>query len=861
MKKAKRIRLIIIAAIVLILAGFVAYFYFNFYAYKGYKKYLTKDVAYEKGTKFNQLQDSDPKVSGMVLAAENDYLKLYTNTKTTEIAVYDKRSGEITYSNPVDRDKDTLATGSNKVDLNSQFSLTYYDIKMAQATMYNYDYSVERKQYKAEKLKDGLRYTYLCGNMDSPTGLVPPYITQKRLEEIINKITSRMDKNKIKNSYVASSSLNGFLELTAGAKSSKIGLSKMGSILEEVGYTQKDFEADQAAAAGGKTPEKTTFTIPLEYRLVKDKLVVSIPMKHVKETGSGYLGYINLLPYMGAGSSKENGYMFVPNGSGSLINFNNGKQTSERYNQYIYGMDETAMSYTQLDDTEKARMPVFGIKHENNAIFAEITKGDSFANLIAEVSGTTNTYNNVFPSFELRGALKVSVLGITGASSDMPTLEKKLYDSDIEVSYAFLEKKDASYSGMANYYRNDLIDSGKLTQKNKEDSIPFYLDIVGGVKMKQSFLGQHYNKEYAMTTFDEAGKITDGFTDNNINNLRVNYLGWFNGGYYNSPVKSVKVDSVLGGRKDLKALNNKLIEKGAKLYGDAAIQKVSYTAKHFNGNFEAAKRYSGDPVVYGEYNPIYLNTDSALGGYVERIYYIISPKFLGRYVSKFAKAVEKIDISGLSLRDLGDTLTADKRRTEIINREKAKQIAEAQLKTLKESKKNLMINGGNAYSWAYATDLTNIPKSDNKFYLVDEEVPFYQMVIHGSIDYTAEAINLSDTYDKQDVILRMIEFGEAPHFTLSYKESSKIKYSGLNTLYSTQYTTWMKDAIDIYKKTNDALKYVVNSTIVDHTILDNGIRKVTYDNGAIFYINTSNKDASAENVTIPAKSYVIEGVK
>ena len=77
----------------------------------------------------------------------------------------------------------------------------------------------------------------------------------------------------------------------------------------------------------------------------------------------------------------------------------------------------------------------------------------------------------------------------------------------------------------------------------------------------------------------------------------------------------------------------------------------------------------------------------------------------------------------------------------------------------------------------------------------------------------------------------MIEFGSAPHFTLSYKESSEIKYSAMNTLYSTQYQTWLGDAVEIYQKTNDALKNVVNSTVIDHAILAEGIKKVTYDNG------------------------------
>ena len=99
--------------------------------------------SYEPGAEFEPLPEAEPSVPGMVLAAESDVLKLYTNTKTTEIAVYDKRTGEITWSNPPDRNADNIATGINKIALHSQFMVTYVNHMMTQATMYNFNYSVE----------------------------------------------------------------------------------------------------------------------------------------------------------------------------------------------------------------------------------------------------------------------------------------------------------------------------------------------------------------------------------------------------------------------------------------------------------------------------------------------------------------------------------------------------------------------------------------------------------------------------------------------------------------------------------------------------------------------------------------------
>ncbi len=855
MIKTKKIRLIIIAVILFGITGYAAYMCVNYIFYNEYTRYLNS-YTFEEGTEFKRLTDSDPKAEGMVLAAENDILKLYTNITTTEVAVYDKRSGEITYSNPVDRDNDPIANGRNMVDLNSQFLLTYYDTSMTQVTMYNHDYSVKKGQYEIESIDNGIRYTYLLGNMGNPTGLVPLFITRERLQQkILDKLTEKEGK-AILAYYHESKVKEGFLELMEAAKSNKVGLQKMNKLLEQAGYTQTDFDEDAAMVEWGEGADKTTFTVILDYRLMEDKLIVTVPTGRIIETGSGRLANIDLLSYFGAGGAEEQGYMLVPNGSGSLIYFNNGKKT-ERYIQYIYGIDEANQSYTVIENTEKARLPVFGIKHEKSAVFAEITSGDALANIAANVSGNNNSYNNVYSSFLLRGAEKVSMFGSDGASADLPALEKDIYDLDITIVYTFLTEEEASYSGMAAHYRNDLIRRNKLAVKEESEAIPFYLDIVGGVKLQQSFLGAPYLGVYPMTTFEEAGSIIDDFLDENINNLRVNYLGWFNGGYYHDAPVKLKVERKLGGKKELEALNTKLAENGGELFGDVAIQKVSFAADHYNWKMESAMYYSGYVVSFGRVNPVTLRQTGGLG-YTETNFNLLSPKFLVRHVDQFLNKVNQIDLSGISLRDLGDTLTSDKRRSNVINRQQAKQVVLGALNEFDMLYDALMMNGGNAYSWAFASDLTNIPAGHNPFYIVDEEVPFYQMVIHGCIDYTSGSINLNDGYDKREIILRMIENGSAPHFTFSYEESSAIKYSGLSSLYSTQYKTWFADAVEIYQKTNEALKHVVNSVITEHSVAEGGIRKITYDNDVVIYINPGKTEVGINGILLPAMSYRIE---
>jgi len=62
----------------------------------------------------------------MKMVAENDYLALYIDEGSTEVAVRDKKTGRVWYTNPPDRSEDPIAAAINKDKLNSQITVVYY---------------------------------------------------------------------------------------------------------------------------------------------------------------------------------------------------------------------------------------------------------------------------------------------------------------------------------------------------------------------------------------------------------------------------------------------------------------------------------------------------------------------------------------------------------------------------------------------------------------------------------------------------------------------------------------------------------------------------------------------------------------
>lgn len=848
-RRKKRLIIIVVVALLVIISASALNIIFRYFKYDEYKKYEVKSKT-EKGERFVAVNEDKPDVEGMVLVSENDNLKLYTNLETTEIAVYNKNDGSITYSNPQDRDTHT-GTGINASNLSSTLAVTYYNKAGNVATINNYDMSIKNGQFETESIKDGIRYIYTLADEDSIASIVPYYISEDGLNKVMEK-SSDYDARTVKGKYKLE---NGTYVLNDSAKKSKVGMEKLNKIFEKAGYTEEDYAKDME---GHEEDESLSITIPLEYRLTDKGLEATVKAADIEEHGNVYISQIDVLQFFGAASNKAQGYILVPDGSGALINLNSGNQATA-YNQAIYDIDPVAQNYVVIEETECARLPIFGIKADDNAIFARITAGDAIASVNADVAGKLNNYNYAYASFNVREKELLNMFGVQGSKSDIPVVEKSLYKIDLSVSYSFLTKDDASYSGMARTYRKQLIDEGILKETNQSESVPLYLDIIGGVEQKKHIMGIPYEGVCAMTTYDEASEIVDNLYDSDITNLRLNYQGWFNGGIYHDVADKIKLIGSVGSKSDLESLNKKLEDKGGKLFMDVAFQKVSHESKRFTSVLEASKYYSGYVVELGATDPSTVRQTSNLEWYDEMIYYMISPKFLNRYVDKFASKITKYDVSGINLTDLGSVLTSDKKRSELINRQQAENIVIGQYEKLAETKKNLMETGGNEYSLKYVSDIIDAPTSYSAYYIIDEQVPFYEMVIHGSISYSGEAFNLMDDDLDDDFVLNCIEYGIAPRFTLSYKNPSKMKYTSSADKYSVLYTTWLDKAKEMYGNINEALKDVDGSAMINHEKLDNGLIKVDYENGKTIYINKTSQDITVDGNTVKAKNYLKTG--
>lgn len=849
--RVKRILWMILTAALILAAVLIIRYVFRYKKYDAYKGIILPPVSYEEGSEFTPLKDEYKAVKGFVPAAENGTAVLYLNQKTAEVALYNKESGITVYSNPQDADKDPVARAGNLENLKSQFILSYLDGNAKEGTAWNsYAKSVANGQMSFEGIENGVRVIYNLSN--EKLLLVPDALTPEWYEIFINA-----GKKQAKKSYVLNEE-TGLYELKTQGVTAR-NRQQIDADAREAGFTMADFEQMQAllppAEDAEEQAETLSFTVTLDWTLTDDGLEVTVPYEGLGEFGNGKLRAIQLLPMFGAAGAKETGEIVLPEGSGALIYFNNGKSASAQYNKNIYDLDPVDSDLTAPQNQQTVRLPIIGICREDCSLLVSCERGVSLAAITADVAGRNNSYNYAYFTFSLR---RTDTLTISGES--VIVAEKDLYPVDLKVRYALVSKNAGGYADIARAYRERLIQSGALEREtDSAEDIPFYYDVIGGVKETAHILGVQYLRLLPMTSFGEAEQMIAELGKLGITNQSMNLQGWMNGGYYHDPVRKIKVIGKLGGEKGLASLIGCMNEAGGRVYPDAAVQQVSDIAKGFTPSAEASRYYAQGYVVnLARVSPVSLRRTDTMG-YRELGYKLLSPRFLPRYAEALSEEAEELELTALSLRDLGNDLHADKRRAEVINREYALDLVKDAFAAISDGGRDILVSGGNDYCFPYVSAVIGAPLDATPYPILDEQIPLWEMIVHGSVSYAGSPVNMTQSEVRRADLLHLIDYGASVRYSFTWRDAAEMKYTGLNSSYATTFASWKEQAAEDYAFVNGALKYVSGAAMTGHTKLSDTLTRSDYSNGIGIYVNTGDSFASADGYTVAPYSYLVTG--
>ena len=573
------------------------------------------------------------------------------------------------------------------------------------------------------------------------------------------------------------------------------------------------------------------------YTLGKEYLSASIDFKSIKETADLKLLQITLLPALFAGTGDDNGYIFVPDGSGALINFNN--NSIKAYNADVYGTEASKDNNMKTSYDRSIRMPVYGMVKNGGGMFAIIESGDAVASISAASANTESYYNYVNSTANIRCTYEKAMFTANDKTNQTVFAAVKQTDGAEAFTVRFyLLGKGADYVEMAKVYRNYLTTEKGL--EKQRTSAELNVEFIGAIDVKANFLGFSYYKSKALTEYSEALGIVKELKKDGIENIAVRYLGWSNNGMTNAAVmKKVKASGVLGGKKDLRLLNEYLNGEGVPAYYDIDTLKF----------YKGAKKYKvsspfNDRISFSRYlRSVYAKDIS------KRSWYLLSAKYLESNYSMLEKSLKRLDMESCSLASVTSSIYSDFNSKDTVTRSEMLNSAAAVLKAAGKTAGET----ANSYALPYLNKIFSAPMYSSGYLILDKEIPFYEITLHGMIDLTGESQFVSN--DRSVNYLKTVETGSQLMYTGMAADSSEIVDTDYDYLYGTSFSLWKDDAVSKYKEYYPLLKEISDSLIVSHRELQNNVFETGYENGIKVIVNYNSQDVQADGIKIPAYGF------
>jgi hypothetical protein len=597
---------------------------------------------------------------------------------------------------------------------------------------------------------------------------------------------------------------------------------------------------------------KAGFVIPVAYSIQGDAFVATIQADRIEKRGKYQLVNVYLLPFFGAGNLNDEGYLFVPDGSGALIRFNNNKSIYRSYNERVYGGDQAIAMAEQTRVTETVRLPVFGMKRNDEGFLAVIHHGAYQAGILAESSRKSNQYNSVSSYLNLTEfETNILMAGSLNEKAVVRPSSQETGNLPYEVRYYFLSGDKADYAGMAERYRQYLTEEQgvKTVPARSDDSLPLMLELLGGVKKRDTFLGIPYGTVETLTSYKDVESIAGRLIEDGLTNLAIRYEGWAAGGMKDEVPVSLDAEGNLGGDKAFRRLIRSMEDQGIALYPVVDPIHLYENGNGFSKFADAAKNISRAPALRSAYRISNGTKDPSV-----KPWYLLKPESVREAVVRFAKNAERSELDRAAIQGIGSVVYSDYRRGALSKNETG-QIWEASLETAAGKLDGLSIDRANAYAFPAAESLTNVPLTSSGFDIQDEAIPFYSMAVSGLIPAYSEPINLMG--NTRAYLLKLIETGTLPAYRYIARDGSLLIGTDYEGLYSGNLALWYDDMLAHYEELNAALTPVVGQPIVEHEKLAEGVYRTTFGNGIAAVVNYTGEAVTVERETIDPYGYLI----
>ncbi len=795
-----------------------------------------------------------------LLSIKNSRFSFEIDEETGRFWVRDLKFGTAYYSNPADDGQ-----GFNNETLYSQMTVEYFTAASERITLNSYDHSSALGNMTV-KQEDGKIYAqYIFGKFTVDKTMIPTVFTENEFKELLKedidtalfekryKLTDKDDDDdgELTKEYplLADQPLYILHQYTPN-----YDIENIYKELKAIGFTNdKLIEHNEKHGLTVEYSDNTQISVTVIYSLESDGFSATVDCNTLDVMGNATLTMIKLLPYYEAGFQSEDGYMLLPDGSGALINFSNDHLSLNSVTVPIYGTDDALSVSQKFTYDERATMPIFGISRTDRGTLAVIEEGDSLATLYADIGGRTSPVCSVSAGFTVRAYERITLDSVSSKTS-YNIYSSNAYTGLLKIKYILLEKDNCQYDDMASVYREYLLENGTLNL-NSSGEYPLSVELLGAIGKRKSFLGIEYTKTYPLTTFSDALTLINSLKGSAIDDITLKYNGWFNGGLTQGYAEKVKVLKALGGEKGLSSLNRALGNLGITCYYDAALQTINQNLINSKVNVFS----KGAKFVYKDIATLNLYDLSTAYPLEEKMFgttpeeptkYILSPRYLSGLLGSLKVQGQKLGDIHYNYSDIGSMLYSDFSSKNGLVRQESLEEIEAML----AEQSGFSVEGGDLYALKNAEYIFGLTTQSSKKLIYDREVPFTQLVLHGIIPYTTEAINLSE--DPETALLKAVETGSVLHYTFACRNADELKNSDYNYYYSVSFDSWKQSISENYHRIAISQKNLACLQITAHEYLTDKVTKTVYSDGTEVLVNYGNTPFAYGSATVAARDFM-----
>ena len=537
--------------------------------------------------------------------------------------------------------------------------------------------------------------------------------------------------------------------------------------------------------------------IPLKFYEENGGIKASIDLAQVELKKGFCIEKISILPGLLSENKPEGDCFYtVPDGCGAQVDLTANSESLYSEKLDVYGSDVSFGEYSQ-----GATLPCFAMTKENAMLTVFIDEGDALSTVY--VKHNKGKGGDLYNTFVVTPYGKIDGRLVKGES----------YDGVISQVYYFSENGVKNYNTVSAIVRDSLMLKGYLPSEMSDTFVdfPFFITAIGS---------ENGRKNTVYTSFENAAEMIALLKTRGVRSIALRFSGVGKNGLNSGAKNSTEISSVLGGEKEYNKLCQTATEKNSSVWYDVDF---AFTADK-NGKY---------PDIYKNFRE-YISKEPTKSN-VRTYNAVISN------VSKTYKALSTYESANICVNDLSFFLYSD--LVGNTNRQVAMENFREKIQSLSVNG-NLMLSHPAVYLMNQADAVFSMPQSATlEEYAGVTNVPLLQMVLHGSLCYGSEPVNLFE--DNVDAVLKAVEYGASPSFVFTHDNCNVLGYG----VYATQ-------TAKFYSSVKRMLP-LMDMKITSHEKVLSGVYKITYDYSKVVYVNYNPSVIEVNGILVSAKDFVI----